>query len=360
MRVAIIISQTPPIASGVARIAARMASGLEECGCEVDVFSASELPRVFWGEYRFVNCLPLFRQLLRQGPYDVINIHGPVPTFSDILLLLCYAQRRRLGGAKIVYTHNWDVDISKATSPMSWIYNLLTKIIARPSDIVITSSKAYNEGFSRFIPPEKRRIIPYGLDNCLVCPTIPAKADEFTILYVGQLRPYKGVEVLLKAAKQLNDCKVLVVGDGHCNDKYTRLANKLDLQNVTFKGRVSDEELKQLYSISHVIVLPSVSRLEAFGLVLLEGMGAGCVPVASHLPGVIETVGDCGLTFETGDAASLAKKLTLLKTDPHLLHHLSQKAWAKAKTYSWEGSCKDYLMAYFDVCQDASSGELLD
>lgn len=351
MRIAIVISQTPPIASGVARIAARLEAGLQRRGHKVDVFSASRLPRLFLGEFRFVNVLPLLREILEQGPYDMINIHGPVPTFSDVLLLWCTANRQRLGEPRIVYTHHWDVDVSTATAPAAWIYNLLTRIAARQADLVVTSSVFYSESFSLFAPVERRRVIPWGVDSCFLWPTVPHKADEFTILYVGQLRPYKGVDVLLRAFAHLRDCRLIVVGDGHCRDKYVQLAKTLDLQNVVFKGRVSDEELKNLYAASHVIVLPSTSRLEAFGIVLLEGMGAGCVPVASNLPGVAETVGNAGLTFEVGDAISLARALDLLKAERSLLNRLSHAAWTRAQTYSWDATCQGYLSAFVDVCQ---------
>jgi rhamnosyl/mannosyltransferase len=346
MKIGLVISQTLPIISGVAKIATRLEYGLKECGCEVNVFSASELPRVFWGEYRFVNSWPLYRKILEQGPFDIINIHGPVPTFSDILLALFNINKHRLWGAKIVYNHNYDIDISKTTSPLASMYNLLTRILAKQSDLVVTSSKAYNESFSNFIPIERRRVIPWGVDSNFLWPTIPQKSDNFTILFVGQLRPYKGVEILLKACAHLKDCKVIFAGDGYCLDKYTQLANLLNLPDVIFKGLVTDEELKNLYADSHVVVLPSVRRLEAFGLVLFEGMGAGCVPVASDLAGVSETVDRVGLTFRVGDAGSLAQKLSALKNDPILLNHLSNAAWAKAKNYSWEATYQNYLSTF--------------
>jgi rhamnosyl/mannosyltransferase len=351
MRVAVVISQTPPIASGVARIAARMESGLRERGCEVDVFSAWELPRVFRGEYRFVYALPLFREMLERQPYDVINIHGPVPTFSDVLLLLCSASRQRFGKAQIVYTHHWDVDISRTTASAAWVYNSMTRIIARQADLVVASSAAYCKSFARFVPDGRRRVIPWGMDNCFLHSAVPQKNDEFTMLYVGQLRPYKGVDVLLRAFAHLEGCRLVIAGDGHCREKYAQLAKTLGLQNATFLGRVSDQELRNLYATSHVVVLPSVSRLEAFGIVLLEGMGAGCVPVASRLPGVADTVADAGYTFPVGDVLSLAHTMDLLKSDRRLLNRLSHRAWRRAQTYSWDATCQGYMRAFVDVCQ---------
>ncbi len=346
MKIALVISQAPPIISGVAKIAARLESGLKECGCDVDVFSASELPRVFYGEYRFVNSRPLFQKILDQGPYDIINIHGPVPTFSDFLMIYFTINRHRLKGAKIIYTHHWDVDLSKITTPLTWIYNYLSRIIAKQSDMLVTSSKDYNESFSHFISMDRRRVIPWGVDRFFLWPIIPKKAEEFTILYVGQLRPYKGADILLKACAYLKDCKIIFAGEGDCREKYYRLAKKLSLENVSFKGCVTDVELKNLFGHSHVVVLPSVSRLEAFGLVLLEGMGAGCVPVASDLAGVRETVKDAGLTFKVGDAISLAQKINLLKNTPELMNQLSNSAWVKAQSYNWDTTCQEYLNTF--------------
>jgi glycosyltransferase involved in cell wall biosynthesis len=175
MRIAIVISQTPPITSGVARIAARMESGLRERGCGVDVFSASKLPRVFWGEYRFVNVLPLFHEILERQPYDVINIFGPVPTFSDVLLLLLTASRHRLRGVRIVYSHVWDVEISRMTAPLTWAYNSGTRQIARLADYVVVSSQSHYDDLVRFVPADRVRIVPWGIDDSFICPTMPRK-----------------------------------------------------------------------------------------------------------------------------------------------------------------------------------------
>ena len=61
-------------------------------------------------------------------------------------------------------------------------------------------------------------------------------------------------------------------------------------------------------------MLPSV-RMESFGIVLLEGMAAGCVAVASALPGPAEVVGDAGLDFPPGDVDALARILRSLSSE---------------------------------------------
>jgi glycosyltransferase involved in cell wall biosynthesis len=342
----LVISQTKPLFSGVARIAERMEIGLRDLGCEVDVYSPQPFSQVSWGEYRLKNSLPLFNKMLEQKPYDIINIHGPVPTFSDVILILCRVNNRRLEGAKLVYTHHWDIDVSKITAPLEWVYNRVTRSIIRLADVIIVSSQSYYDDLVRFVHSTKIRNIPWGVDDKFLCPNIPRKSEKFTILYVGQLRPYKGIDILLRASVYLKECDVIIVGGGHRRDEYDQLVKTLNLQNVTIKGQVTDQDLRQLYASSHVIVLPSVSRLEAFGIVLLEGMGAGCVPVASNLPGVIDTIGNAGMIFLTSNIESLVHTLERLRKDHVLFQQLSRAAHNRARMFSWEATCRGYLDAF--------------
>ena len=82
--------------------------------------------------------------------------------------------------------------------------------------------------------------------------------------------------------------------------------------------------------------VPSVTRSEAFGLALLEGMAAGCVPVASHLPGVADVVGNEGFTFPSGDDAALREILRRLQNEKALRLHHADLAQARARLYPWE------------------------
>jgi rhamnosyl/mannosyltransferase len=89
-------------------------------------------------------------------------------------------------------------------------------------------------------------------------------------------------------------------------------------------------------------VLPSVSRREAFGVVLVEGMAAGCVPIASDLPGVREVVGRTGFLFPTGDANRLAGILRVLRDDPALVQKIGDRARVRAAGFSRERAIREY------------------
>ena len=87
MRILIIVSEYPPVASGVARSVDRLARGLRGYGHEVDILSGADAPYFVSGQVRLSG---LGGRLLRLGPdiaghYDLVNVHGPVPTISDCL-----------------------------------------------------------------------------------------------------------------------------------------------------------------------------------------------------------------------------------------------------------------------------------
>ena len=102
----------------------------------------------------------------------------------------------------------------------------------------------------------------------------------------------------------------------------------------------------ELIKQTHVIVLPSVTRSEAFGIVSLEGMAAGQVPVACHLPGVADLVGNEGYTFPPGNDRALRDILIRLKDDTQLRNHLAGLAQAKARLYPWERTIFGYERIY--------------
>ena len=78
---------------------------------------------------------------------------------------------------------------------------------------------------------------------------------------------------------------LIIVGDGDLKQNYIEKANKLGVNSqVTFAGRVSDEDLPLYYAASDVTVLPSTTMGEAFGLVLVEAMATGKPVIASNLP----------------------------------------------------------------------------
>ncbi|MFV0260756.1 MAG: glycosyltransferase [Acidimicrobiales bacterium] len=140
--------------------------------------------------------------------------------------------------------------------------------------------------------------------------------------FLGRIVAEKGLEVLLRAVRRIDDpdLRVLIAGDyaevagGSVIDQLRPLAD----DRVTFLGFVSDEELPDLFASLDVFVLPSVNRLEAFGITQVEAMLAGVPVVVSDLPGVrvpTQSVGS-GRLVPPGDDAALAAAIEATVAEP--------------------------------------------
>jgi rhamnosyl/mannosyltransferase len=352
MNILVIISEAPPIRSGVSRVCEQINSRLRAAGHVVDTISVNDIPRLELGEVRLSSMLwkGIGQVLLRVKDYDLIHIHGPVPTFSDVALLLA-ALGRAYGGPRIAYTHHCEIELP-GKELICAPYNAFHRALTRLADHIIVSTPGYAQSFQQVLPEEKVSIIPWGVDTHA---QPAAKPDGFNILFVGQLRPYKGLDVLLRAFQQLEHAKLTIIGSGHHADEYQALAQRLGLQNVHFLGKASEEAMKQAYNEAHTLVLPSLTRAEAFGIVLLEGMSAGCVPIASELPGLTDVVGDVGYTFPPDDHMALAAVLRKLQQDRFSREQLALAARHWSEQFSWEHAARAYQDVFTLLVEQGTS-----
>ena len=346
--VLIVTSEAPPIVSGISTCIDRLATGLRGREHRVKVLSSVQIPRLAVGEWRlssFVAHWPRMARELRH--FDVVNVHGPVPTMSDAFLRLCDRLPPHSRPA-IVYTYHSPIDIRGASRMSSW-YNKLHESLALRADRIVASSQHYAlQHRSRYGP--LAQAIPWGVDRPAAPPSrVPRPPGELHVLFVGQMRPYKGVETLLAAAAGQPWLKLTLVGGGAELARYRKLAERLYVTNARFVGRLPDAELHNQYGANDVVVLPSVTRAEAFGLVLLEGMAAGCVPVASDLPGVRDVAGPTGLVVPPGDSDALRAALQGLACDVARLEHLQLASRRAAETLTWERCVTSYERVMLDA-----------
>jgi glycosyltransferase involved in cell wall biosynthesis len=343
LRVLVLTSEAPPIVSGISRTVDRLTHGLRERGHTVDVLSSVQIPRITLGEWRFSSLLcwwPVLSRRIRD--YDVINLHGPVPTMSDVFLLLAGLRNR----VPIVYTHHSALAI-RGLERICQVYNRLHRRLAVRSDLILTTSEHY--AATEQVPGgPPTRVVPWGVD---VRPAAerPARTGPLRVLFVGQMRSYKGLEFLLPAVAGRPELVLTLVGDGPLRRGYEETTARLGADNVRFLGRVPDAVLHAEYDASDVVVLPSVTQAEAFGLVVLEGMAAGCVPVVSDLPGVRDVVAGVGVVVAPRDAAALRAALLELAGDEDSRAHLGGLARKRAESLSWDSCIDSYEDAILEV-----------
>lgn len=346
--VLIVTSEAPPIISGISTCVDRLAGGLTARRHRVSVISSAQIRRVIFGEWRFSSFVAHWPRIARElRNFDVVNVHGPVPTISDVFLGLSNLLPDHSRPA-IVYTYHSPIDVP-AAARWARLYDRFHVQLALRADRIIASSQHYaQQHYSRYGPAVQA--IPWGTDpKVAAVPDRRGGRDELRVLFVGQMRPYKGVQVLLAAAAEQPWLEVTLVGAGPELAAYQRLAKRLGVTNARFTGKLSDAELHDCYASHDVVVLPSLTRAEAFGLVLLDGMSAGCVPVASDWPGVSDVAGPTGMLVQPGDAVALRGALRTLAQDPAKLERLRVASLQRAKTLTWE-RC---VAAYEDVMREA-------
>jgi glycosyltransferase involved in cell wall biosynthesis len=351
MRVLLIVSEAPPIVSGVSRCVDRIVRGLQAQGASVDVLSSNDIRRWTFGEARISSFIGRWSAVSRDlDSYDVVNLHGPAPTMSDAFLALFHTRRSSRRPA-LVYTHHSSIDI-EGLGALCRIYDAMTVRLASLADRVIVTTPSYAEMIRRPGSPPID-VIPWGVDRAaLPGRERPASTGPLRVLFVGQLRPYKGVGVLIDAVAGQPDLRLTVAGDGPLAEEHLRHAARMGADNITFTGRISDEHLSRLYQEHDVIVLPSTTRAEAFGLVLLEGMIAGCVPVASDLPGVRDVAGRTGVLVPPRDEGALRDALLALAADRKWVDRLGEASRIAALSQPWDSVASAYMVAFEDAIHD--------
>jgi glycogen synthase len=189
------------------------------------------------------------------------------------------------------------------------------------------------------IPIAHARVIHTGIDargylNDAAEPRPGPAGRPLRLLYAGRLVADKGVDTAIQALEMLvRDQSVPpatlgVVGSGLADyeSALRQQVTQAGLSNhVTFLGRVPAEEMPRLLQQFDVLLLPS-RWVEPFSRMLLEGMSAGLVVVATPTGGTVEIVrdGQNGLLFAPGNAEDLAEKLARLANDPALLARLAE------------------------------------
>ena len=224
-----------------------------------------------------------------------------------------------------------DHSSGEGPSPRSWLTPLRLwrgrRVGARVDAIVCVSEYNARRAVERvFLPASKVHVVPNGIDLA----RFPYKPRDATaprrVVYVGQLIREKGVQILLDAAKILNDpgIEFVIAGQGRERAALEQQAPS----NVRFFGQVAD--VAELYSTASIVVVPSVWA-EAFGLVVVEAMACGAVVLASDAGALPEVVGDCGVIVPKGDAAALAARLRELLDDGERRARLAAAGRARVK-----------------------------
>ncbi|MCC6192321.1 MAG: glycosyltransferase, partial [Anaerolineales bacterium] len=278
--------------------------------------------------------LPL---LLRRECPDIAHLHFPYP-LGDLAQALFGRARRT-----IITYHS---DIVRQKQLLRLYAPVLRRSLAGAAAIIATSPNYV--ATSPFLAPVASRcaVIPLGVpaerfaaaDPAAVA-AIHARYPGPLLLFVGQLRYYKGLEVLIQAMQALPGATVLLVGEDRTARRAALEALSASLGvggQVRFLGRQADENLPALYHAADVFVLPAVERSEAFGTVQLEAMAAGRPVVSSDVGTGVAWVNQheiTGLVVQPRRPDELAAALQRLLADPALRARLGAAGQERVRVH---------------------------
>ena len=269
---------------------------------------------------------------------DIIHFHVPFP-LGDLACLLANFK------GKVVVS--WHSDIVRQKKMMKLYKPLLIKFLNR-ADMILVATQGHIDGSDYLIEyRDKCRIVPYGVE-----PNIEKLADMFIaeqresvntqdkttkFLFIGRLVYYKGCEILVEAFSKVHNAELILVGTGPLESTLRQKVNELGInEKVVFRGSISDEEMVDCIRYCDVLVLPSIIKSEAFGLVQLEAMVFEKPVINTNLPSGVPYVSinkETGLTVEPGSVKQLTKAMQWLVDHEEERRIMGKKGRIRAKKY---------------------------
>lgn len=276
-----------------------------------------------------------------KGNYDVIHCHDWLTMKAGIQL------KEKLGVPLIVSVHSTEYDRAGWLYPNEWFINIEKEGMEKADKVIAVSH------FTKRILIEKYGIPDHKIEviHNAVYPLDSGKKQDI-VLFLGRLTIQKGPEFFLKTAKRIIDHsdiapKFVVAGMGDMLPKLIHQAVDLGISNnVIFTGLLTEEEVKHIYRIASVYVMPSVS--EPFGITALEAISAGTPCIISKTAGAAEAITNC-LRVDFWDVDEMANKIvSLLKYD--VLHTtLSEEGRKEMDFFTWDRVAHKTIQAYQGV-----------
>ncbi|CNI15256.1 glycosyltransferase [Yersinia mollaretii] len=356
----------PDTMGGVEQTIDQIARGANKLGVEIDVLSLTsrQVPRTIEIDGYLAHRAKLDLQIASTGfsisaflrfsqlakKADIIHYHFPWP-FMDVVHFATRVKK------PTVVTYHSDIirqkNLLKIYQPLQWKFlGDVDRIVATSPNYLATSSILAKYS-------HKVSVIPIGLDK----PTYPvpsqAKLDYWRkmvgskfFLFIGVIRYYKGLHILMEAA-QGTDYPIVIVGAGPIEMELKAQANRLNLRNIYFLGQLPDEDKVSLLTLCYAILFPSHLRSEAFGISLLEGAMYGKPMISSEIgtgTTFINIANQTGLVVPPSDPLAMRQAMNYLWEHPEqaaeMGRHAEERYW---EYFTADRMVRSYIDLYADL-----------
>ena len=350
MRLLHIYKDYPPVIGGIEHHLRDLAEGLAARGHEVTVLVTSRDRRTTVEQQPGLNIIraartlyaastPLSLEMLRQAHAlraDIVHIQFPYPP-ADLAALLV------LDAPPLVISYQ--SDIVRQQNLLHLYQPLLNRTLARAARI-LAASPAYITSSATLRPhAAKCRVVPLGIDPARFAHANPVRVAELrarfgvgpVALFIGRLRYYKGLHVLVEALRAAPQITLVIGGTGPEYPRLIAQAQQLGVaERIHFIGDIPDSDLAALHQAADFFVLPSHLRAEAYGIAQLEALASGLPAISTELgtgTSWVNQHGETGLVVPPENPQALAAAMNTLADDPALRSRYSANARQRVAQY---------------------------
>jgi rhamnosyl/mannosyltransferase len=328
-----------------------LAEGLVDAGDEVTVLCAAERGRGAtetlggvtvvrsaslgkWFSQPMTPLLPASLARLCRGA-DVVHVHMPNPLAEMATASVAL-------GVPTVVTYHADILRQRMLWPV--FAPVRQAILAKSRRVIVPTENHIRHSTVLARLRDKCVVVPFGIspERYVLDDAARARAAELRrrhgnfVLFVGRLVHYKGLPTLVEAMRSV-EAQLVIVGDGPLRHEAEAAIDQFGLRDrVTLVGAAAQADLNAYLEACSVLTLPSVSRAENFGMILLEGMLFGKPLVTTRLPsgvGVVNADGETGFQVEPRDARALAAALNRLLGDDDLRARMGAASRARLESH---------------------------
>ena len=297
-----------------------------------------------------ISCFRKFTALAKEA--DVIHYQFPFP-FMDVVH---FATR-----VKKPTVVSYQSDIIRQKNLLK-VYSPLKNKFLASVDRIVTTSPNYlvtSDILQRY--SDMVSVIPIGLDKT----SYSAPTEELLnywkslfsgrfFLFVGVLRYYKGLHILVEAAQGI-EYPIVIVGAGPIEQELKAQAAELGLTNIFFLGLLPDEDKVALLTLCYAVLFPSHLRSEAFGISLLEGAMFGKPMISSEIgtgTTFINIANETGLVVPPSDPVALRQAMTYLWEHTEQAAEMGRNAEVRYwKYFTAEGMVSAYAKLYRELTE---------
>ena len=288
---------------------------------------------------KFFDAVYRYNELLVQrikGKYDLIHCHDWLTMKAAVAL------KEKLDIPLVLTVHSTEYDRSGWIYPNQWFIDIEREGMEKADRIIAVSQFTKKVIIEKYgISPDKITVV-----HNAVYPIGDGEKRNL-VLFLGRLTIQKGPEFFLKTAKKVleyEDARFVIAGIGDMFPKLIEQAVHLGISNkVIFTGKLTEEEVKHIYKISSIYVMPSVS--EPFGITALEAISAGTPTIVSKSAGVSEVLKNC-FKVDFWDTDEMANKIIALLRYDSLRDTMRQSSKREIQLFTWDRVAERTLQVY--------------